>query len=96
MVSAIWIGWFAVPSAIVLFLILFVIDKFAKCPSVEKWIQCLDRTNDLPPRFVQPDGVQQNVVNRAVENFLIGQIIIEQEIRRQNNNNPNMVEINNI
>ena len=96
MVSAIWIGWFAVPSAIVLFLILFVIDKFAKCPSVEKWIQCLDRTNDLPPRFVQPDGVQQNVVNRALGNFLIGQIIIEQEIRRQNNNNPNMVEINNI
>lgn len=80
--SAIWIGWFAVLATIVLFLILFVIDKFAKCPSVEKWFKKKKRTNDLPPRLVQ---------------LIFIQIIPEQAIRRQNNiDNPNMIGIDNI
>ena len=61
--SAVWIGWFAVPSVIILLLILFVIDKFAKCPSVEKWFQCLDRGNNLPPILRQQlQRIQRNEV----------------------------------
>lgn len=104
--SAIWIGWFAIPSAIVLFLILFVIDKFVKCPSVEKWFKKEKRANDLPPRLAQQNRVRenfrreapvQNNVNDLMLLFILGQIIAEQEIRRQNNiDNPNMIGIDNI
>ncbi len=104
--SAIWIGWFAVLATIVLFLILFVIDKFAKCPSVEKWFKKKKRANDVPPRLVQQNRVRENFrreapvpnnVNDVRVLLILIQIIAEQEIRRQNNiDNPNMIGINNM
>ncbi len=71
--SAIWIGLFSVPSAIVLFLILFVIDKFAKCPSVEKWFKNKKKASNLPPILSQQlQRIQRNEVQGDVVNGLNG------------------------
>lgn len=71
--SAIWIGWFAVPSAIILFLISFVIDKLVKCPSIEKWFKNKKRAYGLPPILSQRlQRIQRNEVQGDVVNGLNG------------------------
>lgn len=71
--SAVWIGWFAVSSAIILFLISFVIDKFAKCPSVEKWFKNKKRVDNLPPILRQQlQRIQRNEVRGDPTNGLNG------------------------
>ena len=105
--NTILFGLFAIPSAVILFLSLFFMDKFLKIPSVEKWFE-IDKRRDNYQQNIQIQYVsrqrnisqQQNWDNyqRQIERILLLMILSRTEDGRRENFDmviPNDFRINN-